>query len=276
MDLFGEVFCFFALMFNLFVFIKVYSLISNKKIIFNFKSILVFLILSIIAFFANFLGSFIKSILLFLVVMFSYWYYFRESFFELFFKIVIIYVTLFLIDFMLFGLFLLFKIKSSEYLIDLNYFRGLSTLFDSLMLLFVFLLNFFRRNVVILINYIIKKFKVIYFCIALLTFIVFYLLTHFNVTILSTELFWLSIFLMILLLFLCIIVVVFQYFKNKHNEEEQHTLLSLMKEYEMILDNDRMNRHEMVNNLVVLKSFKDKASVEFRSEERRVGKECRL
>ena len=36
-----------------------------------------------------------------------------------------------------------------------------------------------------------------------------------------------------------------------------------MEEYERILDKDRINRHEMFNNLVVLKSYKNKSSVEF-------------
>ena len=33
-----------------------------------------------------------------------------------------------------------------------------------------------------------------------------------------------------------------------------------MKEYEMVIDKERIDRHEMVNNLLVLKSIKNKNS----------------
>jgi len=57
--------------------------------------------------------------------------------------------------------------------------------------------------------------------------------------------------------------MIFQYFKNKHSEEEQESLLSLMSEYEKVLDQEKMNRHDMLNDLIIIKSFKDKTSKEF-------------
>ena len=57
--------------------------------------------------------------------------------------------------------------------------------------------------------------------------------------------------------------MIYQYFKNKQSEEEQKNLLELMTEYEIMLDKDRINRHEMLNNLVALKSYKNKSSKDF-------------
>lgn len=50
--------------------------------------------------------------------------------------------------------------------------------------------------------------------------------------------------------------------RNKAEEKEQ-ILLDFMKKYEYVIDNDRINRHEMLNNLLIIKSFKNKNTKKF-------------
>ena len=64
MKLLGEVSCFIAIMVNSFVFIKVYSIISNSTVAKTKLNILIFFILSIFSFFANYLETYSKSIIL--------------------------------------------------------------------------------------------------------------------------------------------------------------------------------------------------------------------
>lgn len=51
--------------------------------------------------------------------------------------------------------------------------------------------------------------------------------------------------------------------KTKRESNKTETLLKYMTKYEQIIDEERMNRHETLNNLLLLKSIKDKNSVDF-------------
>lgn len=51
--------------------------------------------------------------------------------------------------------------------------------------------------------------------------------------------------------------------KVKKEINKTETLLKYMTKYEQIIDEERMNRHETLNNLLLLKSIKDKNSIDF-------------
>lgn len=69
--------------------------------------------------------------------------------------------------------------------------------------------------------------------------------------------------LIILLLLFLSIQVVLQYYKNKNIENEKQQLQVLMHEYESVLNQTSENRHEMLNDLLILRSISDKNSSEF-------------
>ena len=50
---------------------------------------------------------------------------------------------------------------------------------------------------------------------------------------------------------------------RKKAENKEEVLLNFIKEYEYLIDKDRINRHEMLNNLLVIKSFKNRNSKDF-------------
>ncbi len=70
--------------------------------------------------------------------------------------------------------------------------------------------------------------------------------------------------LILLILFLILIVIAF-YNDQKAKKEIENTkiLLDFMAQYEKKIDEDRINRHEMLNNLLILKSYKDKNSEKY-------------
>jgi two-component system sensor histidine kinase AgrC len=97
-----------------------------------------------------------------------------------------------------------------------------------------------------------------FFLIAISVFIL-ALLTYYLILSIDVYSIVAIIFLIIILLSLIIITII-QCIKTKMAIDKQEILLDFMKEYEMIIDKERIDRHEMVNNLLVLKSIKNKNS----------------
>lgn len=68
----------------------------------------------------------------------------------------------------------------------------------------------------------------------------------------------------ILVLFVGVVIFLFiEALKLVKEKEKQESLLNYMAKYEDLIDSQRINRHEMLNNLLTLKSFKNKNSKEF-------------
>ena len=67
----------------------------------------------------------------------------------------------------------------------------------------------------------------------------------------------------LIFLSLLIAILIYQYFKRKTAEDEKQQLQVLMHEYENILNQTSENRHEMLNDLLILRSVSDKNSSEF-------------
>lgn len=79
---------------------------------------------------------------------------------------------------------------------------------------------------------------------------------------LSTKKYIDSIFLLLFFLFL-IYLIVYNKYRVVKEVKKTEELLDMMTIYEKRIDEDRIIRHEMLNNLLALKSFKDKNSEEF-------------
>lgn len=59
----------------------------------------------------------------------------------------------------------------------------------------------------------------------------------------------------LIIIFIFGFLILVQYLKVKRAEEKEIILMEFMKEYEKIIDSDRINRHEMLNNLLIIKSL---------------------
>ncbi|MCI7559467.1 MAG: GHKL domain-containing protein [Clostridium sp.] len=70
----------------------------------------------------------------------------------------------------------------------------------------------------------------------------------------------------LLLLSVFLFFIVFAFVKNylaQKEKQEKETLLEFISKYEKIIDENRINKHEMLNNLIILRSFKDKNTEEY-------------
>lgn len=61
------------------------------------------------------------------------------------------------------------------------------------------------------------------------------------------------------------VYIIISFNKIDKIEKEQAILLDFMTKYEKIIDDNRINRHEMLNNLLILKSYKNRNTIEYSS-----------
>lgn len=66
-----------------------------------------------------------------------------------------------------------------------------------------------------------------------------------------------------LIMVITTVVMIYNIILRKKAENKENALLKFIKKYEYLIDKDRINRHEMLNNLLVIKSFKNRNSKEF-------------
>lgn len=252
-----------AMVFNLYAFIKAYSSTTNNKYKFTLIHTIIFLFSAIVIYVANnFTNVPFKVMTSVTMLMLTYKVFFKEDFISLVFKTFIIYLVILFCDFLSSTVFLFFPVSSVIDLGKLSILRVLCTILDSLLLMLIFLFKGFVSFLNKFLRYVTNNKSIVILSVLIFSFFVFFFLALYTSLYFDKDTFLLSILTMAFFLVLCVIMI-FQYFKNKHNEEEQKSLLDLMSEYETILDNDRINRHEMLNNLIVLKSIKDKSSKEF-------------
>lgn len=256
-------FSFLSIMLNMYSIVKVYGEITSKKVNFNFVNIIPLFVFTFATFINNYYQiPFLKLFLSIFIVLLMLIYYFREELSITLFKLFLIYVVLYLCDFSISFVFVFFPFNSLTDLGGINVLKGLCTILVSLILMLIFSINFFVNFLNKLIKYVKEKLNFLYVIVPLFTLLVFIVLVNLYSYVLDFLMFSVVLLILFVFSFLCVIMI-FQYFKNKHNEEEQKSLLDLMNEYERMLDHDRINKHEMLNNLVTLKTFKNKSSKEY-------------
>lgn len=263
MKLFNVVIPYLAMAFNLYAFLKAYSATTNNKFKINIVHVLIFLCSALVIYIANnFTNVPFKVMTSLTVLMITYKVFYKEDFITLLFKTFIIYLVVLFCDFLSSTVFLFFPVASVGDLGKLSILRVLCTILVSLYLMLVFLIKDFVVFLNKLLKYLTSYKSIVTLSLLIFSVFVFFLVSLYSSLSFDKNTFLISIVTMSFFLVLCVIMI-FQYFKNKHSEEEQKSLLDLMAEYETILDNDRINRHEMLNNLIVLKSFDNKASMEY-------------
>ncbi|MBQ6284888.1 MAG: GHKL domain-containing protein [Bacilli bacterium] len=70
-------------------------------------------------------------------------------------------------------------------------------------------------------------------------------------------------FVLLIVFIILIVIILFKEYRVKRELTNTKILLEFMSKYERKIDEDRINRHEMLNNLLVLKSYKNKNSKEY-------------
>lgn len=251
-----------GIVFCIYVYIKSYSLIFEKKIEkINFKTFLILLLITIIAYYNTFYNNgFTKIIISFLEIFIVLKTMYKNSIKSCFLKSILIYLICWIVEIVLGLIMVYFTYDSLVEINDNNVFKFLFSNFMMLLVLLFSYLKFVKKNwnkLYLLMDKIFNMTLLIIFLIIILVLLTYYLIV-------STDIYSIgAILLLIITLFSLIVISMVQSIKTKRATDKQEILLDFMKEYEMIIDKERIDRHEMVNNLLVLKSIKNKNTKQY-------------
>ncbi len=245
-----------------YAYIKSYSLIfKNQMQKINYKTFIIFLLITILTYYNTFYNyGFSKIIINFLELGVIFKIIFKDNMKPLIIKCLIIYLIGFITETIV-GLFMAYFFIHTIQQFNNNLL--LKVLISNFIMLMMLLISNFKfvsnisNKLYSLMNKIVNMTILTVLSIFVLVLLTYYL-------IISTDIYSIgSIILLIITLFSLIIISMTQSVKTKKANDKQEILLDFMKEYEMIIDKERIDRHEMVNNLLVLKSIKNKNTKQY-------------
>ena len=199
--------------------------------------------------------AFVNITILFLCTIFV----FRENFNKSLLLTIFYYVILTIIEIIL--AIIMSKLKVNLELFDNNII--LKSIFSFVELVLAYIICSIKKVGVIadkiVNNYSNKKSIIVIFCVCLFGLIMAdfkYIIT------VSNKIYYTNILLMISLISL-LSISIYNSFRVTKEMEKTETLLNFITKYEETIDKNRINKHEMLNNLLMLKTFDDKNSIEF-------------
>ena len=144
----------------------------------------------------------------------------------------------------------------------INLLKAIGTLLNSILMFGLFKINYFVNLLNKFLSKIMKKEAKILTIFAILLLITLWCV-GFEYRLHASFVSFVSLITIVIFLCLMVSVMVYQYFNNKEVENEKQQLQELMHEYENVLNQTSENRHEMLNDLLILRSIADKNSSEF-------------
>lgn len=238
-----------------------YLMLSRKqKIKLTFYNTIVLLISGIFITINTYMNDNISRIIIsFIIILLTALIIFKDKLNDSFFYALICHVLVIVYEIILSIIVLnLVVVNISEF--ENNVFLKAAFSFVNLLLVYLTTKNKLFYKVI---DKIYKKTNSKYFYIVLVVFVVILILIDFkNFITLSNNIYILNLIILICALLL-FISNIDNYFKAIKENEKTETLLNFMSKYEKIIDDDRINRHEMLNNLLFLKSFKDKNTSDY-------------
>lgn len=234
------------------------SVSSNKNPILNIKTLALILIESAIIYISTTFNKYTLNIVIVniisLIILFCL--VFKEKKKTAIIKGILVYASSIIFELLVSIAIVPFP-SITEALLNQNVY--IKTMFSIIVLLltYLFLNVSFINKTIMKVDKLSQKTKEI--ILIILIFIAFIILDLRFIDALSRDVYFSNIFLVLSFIFL---VVSSLYNANKVKTEIEKTecLLEIMTKYEKIIDEDSVNRHEMYNNLLILKSHKDKNS----------------
>lgn len=255
------IYCFFAFLMMIISGICYDSLIIYKKININIKDILISIMASILITVNTYSNNgYSRALISYVIIMISFYLMKDDKFNNFIIKGTIYYILILLFETFLSIIFVGLKI------IDIDYLDG-SVLFKSLFSIAVvatiygFLsINKVKMIVQKIINILDRPFITAF--VLILSILSIAGVSYRFVNSLSTKIYLESI---LLFLFFALLIYLILYNRYMVTKEVKKTveLLNAITVYEKRIDEDRIIRHEMLNNLLALKSFSDKNSDDF-------------
>lgn len=250
--------CFVTIYFHVKCYDEITERISFK---FSIKNIFLILILALIISLNNIfnLGS-SKAFVSFVSLIFLDYIIFKDSFSKSIIYGAICYAVMFAFEMMLSILLLYLNFVDISSLMQNVFIQSLFSLLVTILPYFIVKINFVKKITKRLYKMFDKPYFLVFLLIIFISsimFVGFEYAKDFSVYGYVTNL---------LILISVTFLIIFNFYnKYKNNLEMRKTevLLNFMTQYEKTIDDDRINRHEMLNNLLILKSFKNKNSKEY-------------
>lgn len=263
MNFVGYVACYLSILLNSYVLFWCYSKTGDERKTSKLKCLLSILTVSLSVFVVNmFITKSLKFILIYIIMCLFFYYNFGEKnkIIALFVRTLIIYVVMIISD--VFSSIILMQFDFSSMMNKINYLKALGTLLNSVSMFILFNLDKLVIIIKKILTIIVSSKNSVVFTFCFLTFIAIIIIDCFHKDYATISTFLLSSVILIFLIFL-IAILLYQYFKRKTAEDEKQQLQALMHEYENVLNQTSENRHEMLNDLLILRSIADKNSSEF-------------
>lgn len=262
MNFVGYVACYLAILLNSYVLFWCYSKTGVERKTSKLKYFFSVLIISILVFIVNMcVTTSVKFVLIYLLMCLLYYYNYEEKYlyFTLF-KTILIYILMFITDIIASLILMNLTVPTNPDVINLL--KALGTLLNSILMFGLFKINYFVNLLNKFLSMIMKKEAKILTIFAILLLITL-LCMGFEYRLHASFVSFVSLITIVIFLCLMVSVMVYQYFNNKEVENEKQQLQVLMHEYENVLNQTSENRHEMLNDLLILRSIADKNSSEF-------------
>lgn len=257
----GLIVVYLGVLINIIVFLKCYAKFENVlRIKSKFLKYSIVFMFSLLLFLIDLKVNVkikIPVIYFFLIIMFKL--IFKDKTFNTFLKTFLVYAVLIMCDFLI--SIILIVLPSFQVSKDwlLLIFKGIYIIVVSLIVFKIFEFDKFNLMFKRMTNIFNEKVNYFLFTILFLSFLGFYIISYYNFFRKSAENFMFS-FVLFCIFMILLVLLISEFFKIKTKDEEQKQLLKIMGDYEIILDKTRENRHEMINNLLVLKGEKNKNS----------------
>lgn len=262
MNFVGYVACYLAILLNSYVLFWCYSKTGVERKTSKLKYFFSVLIISILVFIVNMcVTTSVKFVLIYLLMCLLYYYNYEEKYlyFTLF-KTILIYILMFITDIIASLILMNLTVPTNPDVINLL--KALGTLLNSILMFGLFKINYFVNLLNKFLSMIMKKEAKILTIFAILLLITLWCM-GFEYRLHASFVSFVSLITIVIFLCLMVSVMVYQYFNNKEVENEKQQLQVLMHEYENVLNQTSENRHEMLNDLLILRSIADKNSSEF-------------
>lgn len=229
-------------------------LLKNKNKLFKFSTIILIIIAMVFGYLNNKYNFNITRLLIHIVILFTLFFnIFKEGIRHTFIKTITIYLIICFSEIILAFPISFTKLSASEFSSN----PILKIMFSTMVMIFTLLFFEIKKTREILIkiyNYLISKGEVL-LKIIIAIFLTSIFILAFKASFKLTFDVYTSNLITFILIILLVIFFLIEYFKAKKAEVKESILLDSMSNYEKLIDEDRVNKHEMLNNLILLKSI---------------------
>ena len=238
----------------------VFAKLSGNKLIISRKNVLIIVVFGILLtlnIYTN--GAILRAILSFLLSLMIMYLIFGTNIRKTVFYTIIIYIFISIIEILM--SLLLLKLNIDLQIFDTSVIiKGVFSFVNSGLVYLVSCIKYIRKYINVIVN---KLSHSTILITAFLTALIILVVSDFKyIMTISTKIYIGNIVLLFCLVFI-LIVIIYNNFRIAKETEKSDILLNYMSNYEKVIDKDRINRHEMLNNLLSLKAIENKNSKEF-------------